>query len=189
MKALRWALAPLAEAQWVTALATVVLAIFAIFAWRAAQGQLDELRAERDPLMAVIAPGQPSIDESGQVSWPIAYNNVGKSVAYEVVVNSFIKIGDEKFQPSLNPPGADEILGKNGIPQPPGVIMSINVLSRKGISKDYFEALIKDSFKVGVIIEFSYQTTPNGPRTIEDFCYMLYKGGIIGAVPIASCPR
>ena len=136
--------------QSLTVLATVALVVFAARAWneaqkttRAIQGQLDVMKADQRALMWVTdtAPLPQYHDDTGQVTWSWAYNNIGKSMAYNVVLISYIKIGDEVFQQSRS---ADADNPKELLPSDPEDVPASTsmhpystVYSRPGIGKDY----------------------------------------------------
>jgi hypothetical protein len=95
-----------AAPHWFGAFFTLVLAVFAFFAWlesmrttAALQGQLDILKVEQRPYLYQSSvtggpvTGLPSFQaDTGQVLWNFYLTNFGHSVAYNEFPEIFIKI-------------------------------------------------------------------------------------------------
>jgi len=171
-------------ANWVTAIATVVLAIFAIFAWRAADGQLEELRAEQKPLLWVEEFDNPQLNSDGRVTWNFLHRNIGKSVAYDVHVNRYIKVGNEKFQKG-------QLIGDdNGVPFVPNEQEFSTAFSRPGVSAEYFTQLMKSNGELGLLVEFDYAAAIGGPRIINAYCIVMTgQPNVHAVINGKDCPK
>jgi hypothetical protein len=156
--------------QFLTVLATAALVVFAWRAWteaqnttRAIQGQLDVMKADQRPLMWITdAEAAPQFhDDTGQISWSFAFNNIGRSMAYNVVWTTYIKIGNEPFQKgrSGNSINAVELLPAKPTEVPPLTTTRPygTIFSRSGIGKDYFSNLLTANEGIGILVISLYR--------------------------------
>jgi hypothetical protein len=92
--------------HYLTALFTFILAVFACYAWLATregtaalQGQLNAMQTDQRPFIWVVEIRPPTYDNTGdQIRWEIGFADVGKGIAYQVVVRAYIKVGDERYE-------------------------------------------------------------------------------------------
>ncbi len=165
------------------ALFTLILAVFAIFAWREArkstaaiEGQLAIMRIEGAPFVwqkndLFLFPTYD--DKNHQVKWDYHYENFGKGVAYNVGARSYIKIGDERYQLSYG-----TIPSSEGTTFPSGSEGYKTAYSRRGITKDYFERMLKINWGVGLRFDITYSSDPTDKYiTSQIVCYGVVSGG------------
>jgi hypothetical protein len=182
--------------HWIIALFTFVLAVFAFFAWVestrttvALQGQLDVLKAQQRPFLyyadAVGGPvtGLPNFSkETGQIVWNFVYLNFGHSVAYRVSPEMYIRVGEDKFQPSLPP-----INKPSHIDLPPGSPKWATAFSRKGFNEDYFNSLMKQDGGIQIRVEFHYSDASLQAHYTNGFCLQHFANGSVGILAVDEC--
>ncbi len=177
--------------EWVTALATLALAIFAVCAWQesrktttALREQLEAMRAS-EQAHALIHPAKtPRIAENGSICWDIVVENIGRGVAYDIKAYGFIKVGGEKFEPTDTDQDDDTVAGMDLMPQQQ---IEFTVTSRQGISKEFFEQSKSTDGGVSVLVEFDFATAPKGSRKDEKYCVSLNADGSSSWVAPARC--
>jgi hypothetical protein len=177
--------------HFLTALFTLILAIFAIFAWREARegtvalrGQLEAMREEQRPRIWTQPNllGPPAFNEqTSRVQWNWPNSNQGKSPAYAVRTVAYIKVGDGKFELSQASPG-----GESRIPYvAPNDSSFLTALSRTGFSKDYILAVGKTDFAFGLLVEIEYTDSTHSRKWSDVFCVVtLASGAIMRADPV-----
>jgi len=163
--------------HWTIAFFTLFLAVFAFFAWldstattAAIQGQLNILREENRPFVFVddapllgIATGPQFKSDTGQITWNYPIRNFGKSVAYHLGIQSFMKIGDGGYQLSDK--------GDKGFSDlPPTGRAWATVYSPEGLSKDYFETITKKLRGVWIRVVFTYHDASLRETYVSAFC-------------------
>ena len=191
-----WELLP----HWIIAGATIWLAYFAYYAWdeskkgtAALQGQLTAIQTDQRPLLWVTG-GQAVpvfIDETNQIRWDLLFANIGKGVAYEVTTRTYIKIGNERYQPGRNYGiSAVELPIPHSLIIPPNVpqLKYTTVLSRPGMNKDFFNKVATTEFGVGVLIEFQY-TDAAGQKFSNAICMERLASGALADRSPEDCPK
>ena len=94
--------------HWLTSIFTLVLAVFACYAWlesqrvtKALEGQLAALKAEQRPFLWLSNMEQPSFNkQNGQIWINYVYKNYGKGIAYNIfagVTERLAPMGRMKF--------------------------------------------------------------------------------------------
>jgi hypothetical protein len=186
--------------HYLTAIFTLALAIFAWYAWQesqratsALQGQLLVLQTDDRPVLWVINTQGPIYrDETSQVVWGWQFANIGKSIAYNVLFNTYIKIGNENYQRGRNVgKNATELKQGDPIVVPPNFpqVQFGTVVSRSGINKDFFNDLLKQDFGVGILVEFEY-TDASGQINYENaVCLERLSTGVAAKRAPDDCPK
>ena len=185
--------AQLLSAEWLTALGTCFLAVFAFFAWResvrttrAIEGQLSAMRDELRAKVAILAWDIPRYDgEHSAVWWNVYYKNVGKQPAYNFRSFGYIKVGGEEFHLDEELKGLPPVEGTQLNPEEQQFVS----VTRRNITEERFNELKKTTGAMGVMIEFHYQTEKDGPDTSERFCGMLGSNGTVEMVGLTICPK
>jgi hypothetical protein len=184
--------------EWVTAWGTILLAVFAFFAWREAtegtkaiQGQLKAMLADQEPLLTASATDGPSLDApSSRIMWPVRYVNMGKGTAYDFRAQTFMRLHDV-FEP--NKAELDDSLDKfDSYTLIPQDVRAITIFSGDGFSQTDLNDVIWAS-TIGVLLHVRYRTSEDGALKEQWFCFGQMKNGIIvvGVIPIclAELPR
>jgi hypothetical protein len=184
--------------HYLTAIFTLGLAIFAWKAWQEAphsttalQDQVLAIKAYQRPLIWVTGYKQPAYqEEPGQVSWEYDFENIGKSVAYGVIERSYIKIGNEKYQPGRIMAGNVEASSSEPADIPPGLKgIFATVTSRPGINKDYFNKMLKIDGGVGFLVEFHYLDASGKTAYDNAVCIARLATSALAFIPPADCPH
>ena len=183
--------------HWAGATFTLVLALFALLAWRestkttqALQGQLDVLKAEQRPFVFQAdaiggsVTGQPAFSPTTQIVWNFAFANFGHTVAYNLSFDSYIKVGkNETFQPSASPlptvPHTD---------LPPGAVKWGTVFSRQGFNQEYFDTVImKQDGAIQIRVEFHYFDASHAEQYTSAFCLSRSANGVVAQLSPVEC--
>lgn len=162
--------------EWVTAWATVILAIFAIAAWiestrgtRAMQGQLEIMQAQQEPTID-ISNAQPTFDQTdGRIRWIVYFQNVGKGAAYDFKMETFMKTavqfdyvaGDAGYRDLDTHEGSTFIAGQH---------VFVTLISQQTFAdqESAHKALV--SGDVAALLHFRFKVTENGRIKDQWFC-------------------
>jgi len=183
-----------------TALFTLLLAVFAFEAWteaqretHALQGELAVLEADQRPYIGLanfieqpLFVAQSNQAPLGQVVWKWQYMNYGRGIAYNVRFRDFIKVGDERYQPSYGGTGEQVSLATA---MPPGRVAFATAVSHPGLSQENFAQLLQKDFQIGILIELEY-TDAFRRETFKDVvCLERLATGAIAFRPPEDCKK
>jgi hypothetical protein len=151
------------------------------------------MKADQRPLMWVIGldPAPTYLDETGQLGWNWGYQNIGKSIAYNVIARTYVRIGNERFQTSRN-------RGNNAIELNPSKPVDVpprqqsgygTVMSRPGINKEFFTQLMAVDLGVGILIEFEYSDASGKTKYANAVCIGRLASGAHAIIPPAECSK
>jgi hypothetical protein len=187
--------------HYLTTLFTLALAVFAFYAWResrrglgALEGQLTAMLLDERPLLWVIKLSQPQYDQANRrFTWSWGFGNIGKGIAYNVVMQDYLKIGGERYERSRDVKGA--VLG---VP-PPIIVPPIPIpvafefhtaASRLGIDKDFFDSMMKTDSGIGLLVRFIYTDASGLHKYSGEICFArLMNGTFSSQNPDEDCPR
>ena len=183
-----------------TALFTLLLAIFAYQAWteaqretRALEGELTALEADQRPYLGLanfieqpLFVAQSNQAPLGQVVWKWQYMNYGRGIAYNVHFRDFIKVGDERYQPSYGGTGESVSLATA---MPPGRVAFATAISRPGLSQENFAQLLQKDFQIGILIELEYTDTFRRETFTDVVCLERLATGAIAFRPPEGCKK
>jgi len=186
--------------HYLIALFTLFLVVFAWYAWdestrgtAALQEQVLVLKADQRPMIWVtdLDPAPTYLDASGQVLWGWRFQNIGKSIAYNVVMNQYIKIGSERYQRGRNRgANAIELEGTKPIDIPPGQRGPFaTVASRAGVNKDFITQLMAVDHAFGILVEFTYTDASGKTRYTNAVCLERLATGANAITPPADCQK
>jgi len=184
--------------RYIGAAATIGLGIFAYMAWNestrttaALQGQLDAMQLDQRPLLWVINVGNPAYDDTtGQVFLSWFGGNIGKGIAYNVVFDQYIKLGNERYQPGRSHgANAIELTQSQPLILPPNLQYNATVLSRPGIKKDFYTQSINTDFDMGILIDFSYSDASGKNRYTTAVCTERLVTGAFVNKPPQDCMK
>ena len=105
-------------------------------------------------------------DKKQQVTWDWYFENYGKSIAYILQLRSYMKIGDERYQPSYETLSNQTPEKSQSTILPPGQSRFKTAYSRPGISREYFEKMLNSDQKLGILVEIFYSGDPSGEDTM-----------------------
>jgi hypothetical protein len=170
--------------HYIIAILTILIVIFAWRAWEesrktteALQEQLNVLKEEQRPFIGEADPIEypKFISEFGQIIWTYHFVNYGKGVAYDVQFQTYMKIGNEKYQPVMG--AADKRSEKIDIP--PTRSHFHTAVSRPGISEEYFKYIIQKEHSIGVLIEFVYWNAAHDRKFTNAICMETLASGAV----------
>ena len=176
---------------------TLLLAVFAYYAWteskrgtEALQGQLTAMLAGQQPY---IGPGSnlggpqlhTSPQKEGQIVWQFQLRNYGRGLAREIKFHTFIKVAGGRFEPSFgskNPNTAADMA--------PTILTITTAISGPDLTltQERFDKLLKTDGSIQVLVEFEYEDIYDGKFT-NAFCLAhIATGAIVGRQP-RDCAR
>jgi hypothetical protein len=176
--------------HYLTAFFTLGLAIFAFYAWHESQKTTAAL--EGRPLLWIVDAHQPQYDDdSQQLTWDWWFQNIGRAIAYQVVVTAYLKIGDERYQ-------FGRTTGKNSIEvrgSKPTIVPPLpyrdyaQIASRNGVDKNYFNQTMATNFGVGLLVEFDYSDARGKTSFSNSVCIERLATGAFAVRSPIDCPK
>jgi len=109
----------------------------------------------------------------GQVAWTWRFTNYGKSSAYTVQFEEYIKVGDRAFTKSYGVKGQSV-----GPPMPPAKENFGTIVSPPGISQEEIQRLLTTDLSIRIRVNMSY-TDSYGTKYATDFCLARLATGAI----------
>lgn len=187
--------------HYIAAVATIWLAIFAYKAWNeliqgteALQDQLKVMQMEQRPLMWIVGLEGPDFSETArQIAWRVHFANIGKGIAYQMVLRTYTKIGPERYQT-----GRHIGIGGNAVeleptrptivpPDIPTARLRADVFSRSGIDPQFYAMMLRTDLALGVLIEFDYTDASGEAKFSNAVCIERFASGAIANVPPEEC--
>jgi hypothetical protein len=167
---------------------TGALAFISVWQLSAMRGQLDAMERDQQPYIWISDNiPQPIFQitggSKGRVMWPFNIANLGKGAAKKVIIDSYLKVGNEPFRRD-----ARDDLGGFIDEIPGGKPANSVVIGRGSYEQSEFNKINATDFGISILLEFAY-TGLNESKIVGAVCMSKLANGMMAMTDTNVCKK